>query len=60
MPGKKQTTQQISIFNNPSTDENVFRRNIPTSKHMEALRKHKAWLELIRHEYPLPEKYLTI
>lgn len=53
-------TQRISITNEISEESNVFRRNIPISKHKEALRKHKAWLELIRHEYPMPGKAYQI
>ena len=45
--------QQISFF---TGEENVFRRNVREDARREELRKHKAWLELVRHEYPLPEQ----
>ena len=36
------------------SDENVFNLDEKNSKHRAQLRKHKAWLEIIQHEYPLP------
>lgn len=50
---KDLSVQQMSLF---SDRGNVFRRNEKVDKHRELIRKHKAWLELIRHEYPSPEK----
>lgn len=52
----------------PSVDEavpiissqNVFRRNETQDRHRNLLRKHKAWLELIQHEYPMPYKHYRI
>lgn len=40
--------------------ENVFRRNEKANKQRDMLRKHKAWLELIQHEYPMPYKHYRI
>ncbi len=47
---------QITLFDDIPENGNVFRRAESPDKRREALRKHKAWLEIIRHEYPLPEK----
>ncbi len=33
---------------------NVFHRNESINRHRALLRKHKAWLEIIQHEYPQP------
>ncbi len=38
-----------------SEESNVFSRKSDENKHRQLLRKHKAWLELIRHEYPRPQ-----
>lgn len=48
--------KQVSFLDESQATGNVFRRNVREDAHREMLRKHKAWLELIRHEYPLPEK----
>ena len=40
--------------------ENVFRRDERVNQQRDMLRKHKAWLELIRHEYPMPYKHYRI
>ena len=42
------------------SDENVFNHNEKNSKHRAQLRKHKAWLEIIQHEYPLPYRKFKI
>ena len=39
-------------------NENVFHRNRDSNRRRDLIRKHKAWLEIIQHEYPMPsEKY---
>lgn len=48
--------EQLTLFQRQQTDGNVFRRNEKNDPHRELLRKHKAWLELIDHEYPSPRK----
>lgn len=40
--------------------QNVFRRDEKVNKQRDMLRKHKAWLELIQHEYPMPYKHYRI
>ena len=47
---------QITLPEEAAESGNVFRKAEPADRRREALRKHKAWLELIRHEYPMPEK----
>ena len=42
------------------SSQNVFRRNETQDRHRNLLRKHKAWLELIQHEYPMPYKHYRI
>ena len=44
--------EQISFF---SGSGNVFRRSAEEDAHKELVRRHRAWLDLVRHEYPLPE-----
>ena len=34
--------------------QNVFRRGEKLDRHRELVRKHRAWLDLVQHEYPLP------
>lgn len=41
-------------------NENVFRRNTRMDQYREKIRKHKAWLELIQHEYPMPYRHYRI
>ncbi len=49
------------ISDTEETDnKNVFTRKSNENQHRQKLRKHKAWLELIRHEYPLPQDYYKI
>ena len=36
-------------------EQNVFSRKPEEDRHRQLIRKHKAWLELIRHEFPLPQ-----
>ena len=43
-----------------SSAQNVFRRNESQDHHRNLLRKHKAWLELIQHEYPMPYRHYRI
>ena len=43
-----------------TSSQNVFRRNETQDRHRNLLRKHKAWLELIQHEYPMPSKHYRI
>ena len=38
-----------------NSDQNVFSRKASEDRHRQLLRKHKAWLELIRHEFPMPQ-----
>ena len=40
--------------------QNVFRRDEKVNKQRDMLCKHKAWLELIQHEYPMPYKHYRI
>ena len=42
------------------SNENVFNLDEKNSKHRAQLRKHKAWLEIIQHEYPLPYRKFKI
>ena len=56
----RETAGQLTMFEEPGESGNVFRRGRKTDQHRELLRRHKAWLELIRHEYPLPEKQYRI
>lgn len=43
-----------------ASSQNVFQRNETQDYRRALLRKHKAWLELIQHEYPLPNKHYRI
>ncbi len=40
---------------NDNTTQNVFSKRGDESSHRQKLRKHKAWLQLIRPEYPPPQ-----
>ena len=48
---------QIPIYDEDRVDfeQNVFSRKTNENQHRQLLRKHKAWLELIQHEFPLPQ-----
>ena len=48
--------EQLTLFQNRQDGGNVFRKNEKNDPHRELLRKHKAWLELIDHEYPSQQK----
>ena len=39
---------------------NVFRNDVDDSKQRELIRKHRAWLDTFRHEYPLPLHHYRI
>ena len=39
---------------------NVFRRGIDDPQQRELIRKHRAWLDSFRHEYPLPYRHYRI
>ena len=52
--------QQENIWNMMYEEESDSRQNVSSRKsdedhHRQLIRKHKAWLELIRHEYPMPQ-----